>query len=464
LTKYRWPVLPFSARMRAALFSFAFSLLISVPVLLFVYDRTDKLFEGRVRDRVDDRERNLMYGYRAGGVRGLTLAINQEVQTGVARGGAILLVDRTGRRVAGNIGSWPPTLQPTADWVEMRLYPEGSSEPVLFALRTLRLPTGERLLLGSNLEDRERMRDSLFEALVGALLLAIALGLVGGLFVLRFSERQARAVARVAERIAAGDFSHRVDAAGEGEEFGRVSDAINAMLERIEELVEQLRLVTDSLAHDLRSPLTRMRANLEKAAYHATAEPEQQALEAIATDIDRVMRLISATLEIGRAEAGVGREEFSDFDLVDLLRSICEIYQPIAEEKEVSLEVETPGSVPYRGNRQLIGRAVANLVENALKYGSGGGEIGLAASGLDEWAEIVVSDRGPGISPELRGDALRKYRRLEEARTTEGSGLGLAMARAAARLHGGDILLEDNRPGLRVRLVLRREPAHIADV
>jgi signal transduction histidine kinase len=346
----------------------------------------------------------------------------------------------------------------------MRLYSEGSKQAGLFALRTVQLPTGERLLMGTGIDDRERMRASLLEALIGALLLAIPLGLIGGLVLLRVTERRAREVGRIAGRIAAGDFSHRLDEQAEGEEFGMIASAINAMLERIEELVEQLRLVTDSLAHDLRSPLTRMRANLEKAAGHATAEPEQQALEAIATDIDLVMRLISATLEIGRAEAGVGRQEFSDFDLTDLLRAICEIYQPVAEERGISLAVDAPASLPYSGNRQLIGRAVANLIGNALKYGGSGGEIRLAAADLGDAAEIIVGDRGPGIPPELRDVAVRKYRRLEAARTTEGSGLGLAMVRAAARLHAGDLVLEDNDPGLRVRLILRREPAHIADV
>jgi signal transduction histidine kinase len=450
--------------MRAALVSLAFSLLISLPVLLFVYHQTDSLFEQRIRNRIDDRELGLLNGYRTGGLAGLVGAIKEEVDTGIVRGGAILLVDASGRRIAGNITSWPPTLPPDARWTEMRLYAEGSKQAGLFALRTVQLPTGERLLLGTGIDDRERMRASLLEALIGALLLAIPLGLIGGLLLLRVTERQARAVGRIAGRIAAGDFSHRLDEQAEGEEFGKIASAINAMLERIEELVEQLRLVTDSLAHDLRSPLTRMRANLEKAAGYATAEPEQQALEAIANDIDRVMRLISATLEIGRAEAGVGRQEFSDFDLRDLLSAICEIYQPIAEEQGISLAVDAPTSVHYCGSRQLIGRAVANLIDNALKYGGSGDEIRLAAADFGDAAELIVSDRGPGIPPELRDVAVRKYRRLEEARTTEGSGLGLAMANAVARLHGGDMLLEDNDPGLRVRLVLRRDAAHIANV
>jgi signal transduction histidine kinase len=442
--------------MRLALVSLAFSLLISVPVLLFVYHQTDTLFEQRIRDRVDARERNLMDGYHAGGIPGLVRSIDEELETGLVRSGAILLVDSSNRKIAGNIAAWPPTLRAGTDWAEIRLYPEGSRQTVLYALRTLQLPTGERLLLGSNVEDRERMRASLLEALVGALLFAIPLGLIGGAFLLRATERHAQAISEVAAGIAAGDFSHRLDETASGQEFAAVAGAINAMLERIEELVEQLRLVTDSLAHDLRSPLTRMRANLEKAARHGAAEPGQQALDAISTDIDRLLRLISATLEIGRAEAGMGRQQFEEFDLGELLRVICDIYQPVVEEAGLRIEVDGERSLPFIGNRQMIGRAVANLMDNALKYGGGGGTITLAALEMGDRLEILVGDRGPGIPPELREDAMRKYRRLEEARTTEGSGLGLAMARAVARLHGGDLSLEDNHPGLRVRLTLRR--------
>jgi signal transduction histidine kinase len=316
------------------------------------------------------------------------------------------------------------------------------------------LPSGHRLVIGTNVEDRERMRESLIEALIGAIVLAIPLGALFGFLVVRITERHARTIGSVAARIATGDLSQRLDEKSEGEGFGKLAASINAMLARIEELVEQLRIVTDSLAHDLRSPLTRIRANIEKAAIHAREEEQQQALEAVSTDIDRMLRLISATLEISRAEAGMGRQQFTEFDLGDLMRDICEIYYPVADERGRSLEVEDPRSIPYFGNRQLIGRAVANLIDNALKYGGSNIEVGASddAQSIGLW----VADHGPGIPRELRGEAMRKYLRLEQARTTEGSGLGLAFVRAIARLHNGDIELEDNAPGLRVVMTLRK--------
>jgi signal transduction histidine kinase len=449
-----------AAPFRVALVSLVFSLIISMPVLLFVYHQTDRLFEQGIRDRIDDREQDLTLGYSNAGVPGLVDAIDQQMSTGVARGGAILLVDPAGRKLAGNIAAWPPILRAPTDWTEMRLYPEGQARTELFALRAVALPSGHRLLLGSSIEDRERMRASLIEALLGALLLAIPLGLIGGWFVLKVTERRARAIGNVAARIAAGDFSHRLDERAEDAEFAMLAAAINAMLERIEELVEQLRLVTDSLAHDLRSPLTRMRANIERALGGSGAKPQEQAMEAVSADIDGMLRLISATLEISRTEAGAGRQDFASFDVVALLRDISEIYAPLGEERGIAIRVHETEGITYFGNRQSIGQAVANLVDNALKYGSGDIELGAVRRG--DFVDLWVSDRGAGIPLELRGDAVRKYRRLDESRTTEGSGLGLALARAVARLHGGDIRLEDNGPGLRAVVTLKYDADEVA--
>jgi signal transduction histidine kinase len=447
---FAWP--------RRILISVLCSLLITLPVLLFVYHQTDRLLEARIAARLDDRELGLRYGYKTGGIPGVVQVIRNEMETGILSGGTILLVDPSGLKLAGNLASWPPTLRQPTRWTEIRLYPERQTQPQLFAIRVVNLPGGYHLLIGTNLETRERMRASLIEALFGAMLLAIPLGMLFGVFLLRVAERGAGRIGRVAERIAAGDFTQRLSDEDARDFPRQVADAVNAMLARIEELVEQLRVVTDALAHDLRSPLTRMRANIEKAAAHSCDDVQQQALEAVGVDIDRLLRVISATLEISRTEAGVGRQQFEEFEIPGLLRDICEIYEPLADEQQVALNVHQPGSLSFFGNRQLIGRAVANLIDNALKYAGAGKAIDLGARETDGRIELWVADHGPGIPPELRTDALTKYGRLEEARTTEGVGLGLAFVRAVARLHGGDIELGDNDPGLKVLMTLRREP------
>jgi len=453
------PRLRLPAPIRVALISLAFGVVITLPVLLFVYHQTDSLFEQRIHDRLDDAEHSALDAYSASGPAAMASSMQQIIRTGQLRGGVVLLVDPRGHKIAGNLSGWPPVLPTPSQWNEFRLYPEGQVRAELFAIRTIALPGGERLLLGTTIDERERMRAALVEALLGALLLAVPLGLIGGWVVLKVAERRARAIGNVATRIAGGDFSHRLDEDRGAEEFGMLAAAINAMLERIEELVEQLRLVTDSLAHDLRSPLTRMRANIERAA-GADADRQQQAIEAVSLDIDRMLRLISATLEISSTEAGVGKQHFENFDLAGLLRDICEIYNPLAEERGMEMAIDAPPKLAYTGNRQSIGRAVANLADNAVKYGGGSIELGAADKG--EFIDLWVADRGPGISPDLHEHALGKYRRLEESRTTEGSGLGLALARAVARLHGGEIELQDNAPGLRVVLRLRRDAGNLS--
>jgi signal transduction histidine kinase len=451
---------PFASPRRAIIVPILSIVLVTVPVLLFVYHQTDRLIELRISDRLDDRERGLLYGFQTGGIAGVEKVIDSEIETRIISGGVVLLADPSGTKLSGNIASWPAILREPTRWTELRLYAEHGTQPQLFAIRVINLPTGHRLLIGTNLDARERMRAALVEALIGALILAIPLGVLFALLVIRVADRQAKSIGAVAERIAAGDFTQRLTPSTEGGSFSTLAQAINAMLARIEELVEQLRTVTDALAHDMRSPLTRMRANIEKAATHSCDDVQSKALEEVGIDIDRLLRLISATLEISRTEAGVGRQQFDQFEFGELLRTICEIYEPLADEQGIALHVEQAESLPYFGNRQLIGRAVANLIDNALKYAAVGGSIALGGRPVDDRVELWVADKGPGIPPELRDEAVAKYRRLEEARTTEGAGLGLAFVRAVARLHNGDVELLDNDPGLKVVMTLGREPQH----
>jgi signal transduction histidine kinase len=271
-----------------------------------------------------------------------------------------------------------------------------------------------------------------------------------------FVNRRVRAIDDVAARIAAGDLSRRIETRDTDEPFDRLGGSLNAMLARIEALVEELRLVTDGLAHDLRSPLMRIRVSLDRAVGELAGHPGRQAIKAISQEIEGMLRMTAGTLEISRTEAGIGRENFETFDLSALVSDLCEMYQPLAEEQGLSIAVEKPPALTYFGNRELIGQAVSNLIDNAIKYGASGGAVRIGAEDRDSSVQLWVADRGAGIPAARRDEAMRKYGRLDEARTSEGSGLGLALVRAVARLHGGDLLIEDNEPGLRAVIVLGR--------
>jgi signal transduction histidine kinase len=232
------------------------------------------------------------------------------------------------------------------------------------------------------------------------------------------------------------------------------------MLDRISMLMEELRLLTDSLAHDLRSPASRLRAAAHAAAEATDPVEQEELLGSVVRNADALIRILSTILEISRSEALTGRKQFAWFDVGELAAELTEMYDPVADEREVALRLDKPERpVPLFGHRQLLAQALSNLVENALRYGAGGGNIDVRVRRSDKQIEIEVADRGPGIPTERRAEALRRFGRLDSSRSDEGAGLGLALAQSIAHLHDGELVLEDNRPGLLTRLQLPVDPA-----
>src|SRR5436190_12124215 len=269
-----------------------------------------------------------------------------------------------------------------------------------------------------------------------------------------------------AQTIMGGDLSGRLPVAGTGDELDRLADNVNAILERIEALMRGLKEVSDNIAHDLKTPLTRLRNRCEEAL--RTAEDESQyraALEDTIEESDGLIRTFNALLMIARVESGQVRDDMSEFDAAEVARGIGELYEPLADDKGLALKVEAPAAAPVRGNRELVSQALANLVDNAIKYtqprpalnGAQSEIIVKAAVGEGDRILLTVSDPGPGIPEADRGRAVERFVRLEQSRSQPGSGLGLSLAHAVARLHGGELKLEDNAPGLRSVISLPRE-------
>ena len=335
-------------------------------------------------------------------------------------------------------------------------------------MRVTQLGGGFRLLIGRDLEERRRLFGIVANAAQWSVLIVVVLGLGGGIFVARRVLRRIDAMTGTTQRIMAGDLSGRLPVGRSGDELDRLAGNLNAMLERIEALMMGLKEVSDNIAHDLKTPLTRLRNRAEEALAQSGSETEYRAaLERTIEESDGLIRTFNALLMIARAESGQARGNMDDFDAAEVANGIHELYEPLAEDDGMTLHVRT-ASTPLHGNRELISQALANLVENAIKYGKPApvaqplGADAVTAADIREiliearreGASVLLSvtDHGPGIPEADREHAVERFVRLEASRTQPGSGLGLSLASAVATLHGGELKLADAHPGLTATL------------
>jgi signal transduction histidine kinase len=383
-----------------------------------------------------------------------------------------LVTTPAGQAIAGNVGSLSPGVMATTGWSETayrRLEEQDSAEHRAL-VRVTELAGGFRLLVGRDLEERRRMFGIVAKAAQWSVLIVVVLGLGGGIFVARRVLRRIDAMTGTTQRIMAGDLGGRLPVGRSGDELDRLAENLNAMLERIEALMTGLKEVSDNIAHDLKTPLTRLRNRAEEALAKSGTEAEyRNALERTIEESDGLIRTFNALLMIARAESGQARDNMSDFDAADVASGIHELYEPLAEDAGMALRLKA-ASAPLHGNRELISQALANLVENAIKYGKplpaaqplgadaiAGDDrkvISIEARREGDQVLLSVTDRGPGIPEADRKHAVERFVRLEASRTQPGSGLGLSLASAVATLHGGELRLADADPGLAASLAI----------
>jgi signal transduction histidine kinase len=403
--------------------------------------------------------------------RGLSGLVNTISNRSLRPGANLYLVTMpNGQAVGGNVGSLAPGVMGTSGWSETayRRLDEQDTADHRALVRVTEFPNGFRLLIGRDLEERRRLFGIVAKAAQWSILVVIVLGIGGGIFVARRVLRRIDAMTGTTQRIMAGDLSGRLPVGRSGDELDRLAGNLNAMLERIEALMMGLKEVSDNIAHDLKTPLTRLRNRAEEALASSGSEGEYRAaLERTIEESDGLIRTFNALLMIARAESGQARGNMDDFDAADVAKGIHELYEPLAEDDGMTLQVKT---VPARlhGNRELISQALANLVENAIKYGkpspalqplgadaiAGAREILIEARREGAAVLLSVSDHGPGIPEGDRKHAIERFVRLETSRTLPGSGLGLSLASAVATLHGGELRLGDSHPGLVATLAI----------
>lgn len=368
-----------------------------------------------------------------------------------------LLADTDGVKIVGNLSGWPADIRMDGAWTTVRVVRASTGQVIEIGAVAYRAPLGTRLLVGRDLRAQRNFEAALIESGVVALLAAVLLATFSGFILNRLVMSRIGDIDRTARAIVAGDLSTRIPVRTGEDEFGRLAVTLNKMLERIEDLVTELRTVTDAMSHDLRTPLTRLKTQIQRANDTELGESvRREALGAAADEADRIIASFSAMIDIARAEAGAAREQFADVDLRGIVRDVFELHQPLADEMGVALTFDGAEAPPVivKGHAQFLAQLVSNLVDNALKHGASGGRIAMAVRKDHGAAEVEVADNGPGIPEEQKTRALKRFGRLDTARTTPGSGLGLSLAATLARMHGGDLLLEDNAPGLKVRVRL----------
>jgi len=404
--------------------------------------------------------------YTRRGLRGLLLTMgNRALRPGA---NLYLVTAPNGQALAGNVGSLAPGVMATLGWSETayRRLDDQDNVDHRALVRVTELSNGFRLLVGRDLEERRRLFGIVAKAAQWSILVVVVLGIGGGIFVARRVLQRIDAMTGTTRRIMAGDLSGRLPVGRSGDELDRLAENLNAMLERIEALMMGLKEVSDNIAHDLKTPLTRLRNRAEEALARSSTEADYRAaLERTIEESDGLIRTFNALLMIARAESGQARGNMDDFDAAEVAGGIHELYEPLAEDGGMTLQVKTAPS-PVHGNRELISQALANLVENAIKYGrpavqpidaqaaAASKEIVIEARREGDSVLLSVTDRGPGIPEADRKHAVERFVRLEASRTLPGSGLGLSLASAVATLHGGELRLGDARPGLVATLVI----------
>lgn len=363
-----------------------------------------------------------------------------------------LLVDGTYRPVAGNLAPWPSSAGLTEGWIDFRAGPtEDTSVPV----RALVLRIGQTsywILVGREIRELEQINERFIRALTLGFGLTMLLALGGGLALAYSAQRRVAALNRTTRRIIAGDLSQRVPVEGAHDEHAELALSVNAMLDQIETLMSGLRHVGDSIAHDLRGPLTRLRTRLERVS-EQDAPSREQVTECL-DQADRLLTTFNALLRIARIETGAYRRAFEKIDLGAIATDVADLYQATADDKLVELRRRIIDDAFVFGDRELLAQALTNLLDNALKYTPAGGHIDLEVRRKPERLDLIVADSGPGVPSEARERVLQRFARLDESRSSPGSGLGLALVRAVADQHDAHLALTDNAPGLRVTLSL----------
>jgi len=445
-------------RARAFQFAMMYAVMFAVSVLVLVgvlYWWTIGDLNRQIDATIEAEITGLVEQYERLGIGGLISAVAERSSRNSERDSVYLFVDANLRPLAGNLEGWPVSLTRTGRWFEFeRATASGDVVPI----RAMVLGVGRdmRLLVGRDVSDQVRLNRVFERSASLGIAISLLLALAGGLLMSINAQRRVATINRTARQIMGGDLSQRVPLAGTNDEYDELAISINAMLNQIDGLLDGIRHVGDSIAHDLKTPLTRLRNRLERL---SVAEPDDgDGLEQCVAESDGLLATFDALLRISRIESGAFRAAFEEFDLAEMVREICDVYQPAGDEREIALQCHSQDAMRIYGDRELLAQALTNLLDNAIKYTPRGGTVEVGTHSDGKLRRLVVSDSGPGVPDEEIDNLHRRFVRLDNARSEPGNGLGLALVHAVVEQHHGNLVIRNKHPGLEVCLELPDTP------
>ena len=444
--------------------------LFSLSVILlfaFIYSFEMTHLQAQISEAIKMQYNYLIDEYKQSGSSGIEARIRELIADDTEGNEIYLLVNQKYEKLAGNINAWPSNatregpFEKEGSWAHFHIESTRNLPPNVaqgIEVRAIMIPLSKwrYLLVGQSLKSTESMEQTIIETFWASLILTLCMAFIGAIIMTRSVMRRLSVINRSAGTIMHGNLSARIPFTLGGDEFDELSSNLNRMLDKIEMLLQSLSQFANNIAHDLRSPLNRIINRLDAGLRTiGDGNPAHTLLEKNIRDMQELIDTFNSILNISELEANTEFRAFEPCDLQQLISNLVEFYEPYAAEKNIALinAIDAPVDIP--GEKNLLTQAFANLIDNALKFTPEGGEVSIACEIGDGRADIIIADNGPGIPPEFRNKVFEKFFRLEKSRSARGNGLGLSLVAAIARIHGATITLEDNEPGLRVRLSFR---------
>lgn len=423
----------------------------TAAVALFLYWSTIGFLQRQTDQTIEVEIAGLRDTYRSQGLNGLTRVIGERIRVGGDAEALYLFADSRLRPLAGNLDNWPELVSTEDGWYSFLL--QSDEKRTNARARVLQLREGLVLLVGRDISDLDRLLSLAGSALIWGSGLAIALAMAGGIFMSRRVLKRVENVNETTRSIISGDFTRRVSTRGTRDEFDQLAENLNQMLDRIENLMGDLRHVGDNIAHDLRTPLTRLRHALESTSTSHNADEMRDGIESAIEDADRLLSTFSALLRIARLESGGYRPRKGPLRLSDLVDDALELYSVVAEERGIQISTQLDTDTEFTGDRDLVFQLVVNLLDNAIKYTPDDGSVSIAVGRNGQDVMFVVTDSGPGIPEDQLDKVTRRFYRVGTSRQRPGSGLGLSLVQAVADHHGAKLRLSNAAQGLIVEVV-----------